>query len=516
MKGSVLIIDDEATFRDALARLLQRDGYEVETAPTCTEGLAAWSRVRPDIILLDFLLPDGNGIDTLTKIRQTDSATPVVMMTAFGSVESAVNAMRAGATDYVAKGADVIAEIRLKVEAALKLATLSDEIDYRRRHTPEEPEALGLLKASKALEPILQKVREVAKSPETTVLVRGESGTGKELVARAIHEAGPGASAPLVEVDCAAIPENLLESELFGHEKGAFSGADRQKRGLLELARGGTVLLDEIGEMPERLQAKLLRVLEERHFRRVGGTRNIDLGARIVAMTNRDLAAMVKDGRFREDLFYRLQVFEIVIPPLRARIDDALTIAEYFVTRFNRKLGKRVQGLSPDARAYLKAYDFPGNVRELRNMIERAMVRATGDWIHLELISGGGSPLREDYEDSEPVPPRKRPAAASASPVAPAVGAPAAAGAAQPPPVVGHTPSGITTLTFVLGRDHLSDVEKRFVHEAIRAAQGNKTKAAEMLGISRFQLLRKLGREDDSTEEIKGATPEPPAEIAKK
>ena len=499
MKGSVLIIDDEATFRDSLARLLVRDGYEVETAPTCADGVAAWSRVRPDIILLDFLLPDGNGVDTLMKIRQTDTATPVVMMTAFGSVESAVAAMRAGATDYVAKTADVITEIRLKVEQSLKLASLADEVDYRRRAAPEEPEAIALLRTTRSLDSIVEKIRDVAKSPETTVLVRGESGTGKELVARAVHEAGPGPAAPLVEVDCASIPENLLESELFGHEKGAFSGADRQKRGLFELARGGTVLLDEIGEMPERLQAKLLRVLEERHFRRLGGSRNIDLSARIVAMTNRDLAALVKEGRFREDLFYRLQVFEILIPPLRSRIEDAQVIADHFVARFNRKLGKRVQGLSPDAKAYLRAYDFPGNVRELRNMVERAMVRANGEWIHLELLSGG-SPLREE-DDSEPMPPRRAPikaATASPSPVAPGA-----------PPVIGQTPSGTTTLTFVLGRDHLSDVEKRFVHEAVRAAGGNKTQAAALLGISRFQLLRKLGREDDATEEIKSSTTKP-------
>ena len=514
MNGSVLIIDDEATFRDALARLLSRDGYSVETAPTCGDGLAAWTKIRPDIILLDFLLPDGNGLDTLVKIRQTDTETPVVMMTAFGSVESAVAAMRAGATDYVAKGADVITEIRLKVEQALKIASLSDEVDYRRRHAPEEPEALTLLKATRSMEPILQKVRDVAKSPETTVLVRGESGTGKELVARAVHEAGPGPSAPLVEVDCASIPENLLESELFGHEKGAFSGADRQKRGLFELARGGTVLLDEIGEMPERLQSKLLRVLEERHFRRVGGARNIDLSARVVAMTNRDLASLVKEGRFREDLFYRLQVFEIVIPPLRSRIEDAQAIADHFVARFNRKLGKRVQGLSPDAKAYVRAYDFPGNVRELRNMIERAMIRANGEWIHLELLSGG-SPLHEESADAEAFPSRAQREGLRVEAATPPAAATTGKSAVASPPVVGRTSAGVTTLTFVLGRDHLSDVEKRFVHEAIRAAGGNKTQASAMLGISRFQLLRKLGREDDSTEEIKGTASEPAKEIAK-
>jgi two-component system response regulator AtoC len=514
MKGSVLIIDDEATFRDALARLLVRDGYEVETAPTINDGQAAFTRLRPDLVLLDFLLPDGNGVDLLTKIRQTDTETPVVMMTAFGSVESAVAAMRAGATDYVAKTADVVAEIRIKVEQALKLASLEDEVDYRRRRGADATEALSILGATASLAGVVQKIRDVATSADTTVLVRGESGTGKELVARAIHEAGPGPNAPLVEVDCASIPENLLESELFGHEKGAFSGADRQKRGLFELARGGTVLLDEIGEMPHGLQSKLLRVLEERHFRRVGGARNLDLAARVIAMTNRDLAREVKEGRFREDLFYRLQVFEIVIPPLRDRAADAPAIAEHFIARFNRKLGKRVQGLAPDAKAYLRAYDFPGNVRELRNMIERAMVRANSEWIGLEQIAGG-SPLREQ-DESEPMPPRRSsatllapsgaapvPAVASAAgPNLMGVAAPGAAG----PPVVGKTDNGLTTLTFLLGRDHLSDVEKRFVHEAIRAAGGNKTQAAAMLGISRFQLLRKLGREDDSTEEIKSGT----------
>ncbi len=491
MKGSVLIIDDEATFRDALSRLLSRDGCDVEQAGSCGEGHASWQKIRPDLILLDFLLPDGNGVDLLAKIRETDSETPVVMMTAFGSVENAVAAMRAGATDYVAKGADVVAEIRLKVEQALKIATLADEIDYRRRReagVSDEPDALSLLKSTRSLDGVLQRVREVAKSRDTTVLIRGESGTGKEVVARALHEAGPGAGAPFVEVDCASIPENLLESELFGHEKGAFSGADRQKRGLLELAAGGTVLLDEIGEMPERLQAKLLRVLEERHFKRVGGLRNLPLDARVIAATNRDLARLVKESRFREDLYYRLQVFEILIPALRERIDDALTIADHFVARFNRKLGKRVTGLTADAKTFLRSYDYPGNVRELRNMIERAMIRATNETIGRDLLGGGTAAATM----REVTPPRPEPAVpkseekesvrASADPSAPG-----------------------KSVSFVLGKDTLADVERVLISEAMSAAGGNKTQAAALLGISRFQLLRKLGREEDDSDEVAAA-----------
>jgi two-component system, NtrC family, response regulator AtoC len=480
LKGSVLIIDDEATFREALARLLERDGYDVEAAGTVADGLAAWSRARPDVVLLDYLLPDGTGLEVLARIRETEKDVPVVMMTAFGSVETAVSAMRAGATDYVAKGADVVAEIRMKVEQARKVSTLSDEVDYRRRHGTEEPEPLTLLKASRALETVVQRIREVARSPETTVLVRGETGTGKELVARAVHEAGLGAGSPLIEVDCASIPENLLESELFGHEKGAFSGADRQKRGLLELAAGGTVLLDEIGEMPERLQSKMLRVLEERHFRRVGGTRNLDLSARVIAMTNRDLAKIAREGKFREDLYYRLSVFEIVLPPLRERLDDALTVAEHFVGRFNRKLGKRVPGLSPEARAFLKTYDYPGNVRELRNMIERAMVRAPAEEpLSQELITGLQPPRIDSHAG------RPAPMSAPASPAA--------------------TPGAFT---FILGKDHLPDIEKTLLNEALSAAGGNKTQAAALLGISRFQLLRKLGREEAG--EISETLPLPP------
>jgi len=485
VKGSVLIVDDEATFRDALARLLQRDGCEVETAGSVADGLAAWSTMRPDLLLLDFLLPDGNGLELLAKIRESDKDTPVVMMTAFGSVENAVAAMRAGATDYVAKTAEVVSEIRLKVEQALKIAALADEIDYRRRRVTDdqEPDATSLLKASRALEPIAQKIREVARSKDTTVLVRGESGTGKEVVARAIHESGPGPSAPLVEVDCASIPENLLESELFGHEKGSFSGADRQKRGLFELAGGGTVLLDEIGEMPDRLQAKLLRVLEERHFKRVGGLRNLPLDARVIAMTNRDLARLVREGRFREDLYYRLQVFEIVLPPLRERHEDVLAIAEHFVARFNRKLGKRVQGLTPEAAAFLESYDFPGNVRELRNMIERAMVRVSGEWLGRDLVAGGMPPR----VDGGQTPARGMPAITPSAPATPPSGS---AAAAAPLPEKGR-------MSFQIGKDRLADIEKAVIAEALTTAGGNTPRAAELLGISRFQLLRKLGRDED-------------------
>jgi len=482
LKGSVLIVDDEATFRDALARLLERDGYEVETAGTVADGMSAWSRARPDVVLLDYLLPDGTGLEVLTKIRETEKDVPVIVMTAFGSVETAVSVMRAGATDYVAKGADVVAEIRLKVEQARKVGALNDEVDYRRRHSTEEPEPMALLKQSRALETVLQRIREVAKSADTTVLVRGETGTGKELVARAVHEAGPGAGAPLVEVDCASIPENLLESELFGHEKGAFSGADRQKRGLFELASGGTVLLDEIGEMPERLQSKLLRVLEERHFRRVGGTRNLDLSARVIAMTNRDLAKIAHEGRFREDLYYRLSVFEIVLPPLRERLEDALVVAEHFIHRFNRKLGKRVPGVSPEARAFLRTYDYPGNVRELRNMIERAMVRAPADEPLSQDLIAGLLPPRIDSHAG-----------------------PATAVASANAPTSGVAPGTPGAFTFVLGKDRLPDIEKTLLNEALSAAGGNKTQAASLLGISRFQLLRKLGRED--TGEISDTNP---------
>lgn len=449
MNGAILIVEDEETFRRSLSRLLEKDGHVVVTAGNVADGVRLFQESRPDVVLLDYMLPDGNGIDALKRMKEIDPGITVVLMTAFGSIEAAVAAMKAGALDYITKSADVIAEVRLRVAKALRMTSLEDEIEYRRRN--EEGARGEIIGESTALRGVLGRIDEVAKSKETTVLIRGESGTGKELVARSIHEQSEGKNAPFVAIDCAAIPGTLLESELFGYERGAFSGADRTKRGLLDLARGGTIFLDEIGEMEIRLQSKLLRVLEEKRFRRVGGVRDIEMSSRIVAATNRNLADMVAEGNFREDLYYRLSVFEVVLPPLRVRGEDVVRLAQHFSHQFARKLGKEVNGFTREAEDFLRNYEFPGNVRELRNMIERAVIMLAGDMIHSDLLAA--------------IPSQEAGAVAALSPHA---------------------------VVITLGEISLQDAERQLVERALALSDNNKKRAAQMLGISRFALLRRL------------------------
>jgi DNA-binding NtrC family response regulator len=377
--GRILIADDHDSLRRGLAQALADAAHDIEEAPN---GNAAIERLHEgffDVVVSDLKMGGSTGIDVLKTAKSLHPTTAVILMTAFGSVSTAVEAMKAGAFDYVQKPFE-IEEMELKIEKALEMRRMQHQIDYLRHAQGDIYEFDRIIGSSGALEKVLDVVRKVAKS-NTTVLVRGETGTGKELIAGAIHHNSHRASRNFIKVNCAALQENLLESELFGHEKGAFTGADKQRIGRFEQADGGTLFLDEIGDMSANTQAKILRVLQEHEFERLGGTRTIKVDVRLIAATNRDLPTMVASGQFREDLYYRLNVVTVEMPPLRERKEDVSALALFFIRRFAGELKKKIEGLEPDALKLLMRYHWPGNVRELENAIERAMLLADGTQI---------------------------------------------------------------------------------------------------------------------------------------
>ncbi len=475
-----LIVDDEQTYSRALQRLLGRRGIEADVASTAAEGLLR-ARQRPyTLAVLDYMLPDGSGLDLIGPLRQLRPAPAVLMMTAYGTIENAVEAMRRGATDYVPKST-ALADVVERVAEAERVARAAQ------RTSPSQPQlgsaataslTQAFLGESAAMCEVRSRIHEVAQSPDTTVLLHGESGTGKGIAARAIHGLSARASEPFVAIDCVALPTPLAESELFGHEKGAFTGAERQKPGRLEMAGRGTVLLDEIGDMEWALQGKLLRVLEERTFERVGGIRPVQLDARVIAASHRDLSQLVGDKKFRLDLFHRLSVFPINIPPLRQRGEDIVLLAEHFCGDFAARLGKQLT-LGREVSELLLHYDFPGNVRELRNLMERAVILAppTGN--------GATVALTPDL-----LPPRIAEMAVQRQ-ITPLAAEPGGDGKLSPEVLAARAEGGLT-VTFEPGRDTLENLERRLLEEALRMAGGKKVKAAEILGISRFALLRRV------------------------
>jgi len=375
---SILIIDDEENIRKYLGQALAKDGFDVFTAEYGKEGLNLLVRKHIDIVLLDLNLPDINGLDVLKEIREVDVQSVIIIITAYGDINSAVEAMRLGAYDYLTKPFD-IEDIKIVINKALKIVGLEDRIAVLQRQVNRFQDG-ELITRSRKMNDLLEFVNRIAKA-STTVMIYGETGTGKELIADLIHKKSPRASKPFVPIDCTSLPENLLESELFGHERGAFTGAVGLKKGLFQVANEGTVFLDEIGELPLTLQAKILRVLETKAFRRVGGERYLETDVRIVAATNRNLKQLINEERFRSDLFYRLNVVPINLPPLRERKEDIFPLIEYFVQFFNKKIGRNISNVSNKALKLLIDFDWPGNIRELKNVIEHMVVLSKGDVI---------------------------------------------------------------------------------------------------------------------------------------
>jgi DNA-binding NtrC family response regulator len=426
----------------------RRKAHSVENL---SEGAKHLEGHRPDIMLLDLSLPDGNGLDFFEANQERLEDTVVLVMTAVGQVDDAVRAMKLGALDFLTKPVDHEALVQL-VDRSLDYR--SDQLEAQAARSSRERELqMDIVAHSDTFRKTLDVACDVARSDVTSVLIQGESGTGKNVVARYIHAMSPREEKPFLEVNCAAIPDQLMESELFGHERGAFTDAKASKRGTVELADGGTVVLDEIAELKPDLQSKLLSFLENRHFRRVGGVREISVDIRVIALTNRDLAAMVSDGRFRNDLYYRLSVFPITVPPLRERIDDILPLSKHFMISLKGKYGRPFSGFSRDAENQLLGYAWPGNVRELRNAVERAMILERGSTITpASLILEGVGVL-----------PKTAPEETSG------------------------LPDGIVPL---------EEVELEMVKRALSAASNNQTRAAELLGITRDQLRYRLKKFD--------------------
>jgi two-component system response regulator PilR (NtrC family) len=379
MSARILIIDDEDILREDLAALLRDEGYSCRTASDGEEGVRLAEDGEPDVVLCDLVMPGIGGVEVVNRLAAARPELPVILITAHGTMETALEAFRAGAVDYLLKPV-LPQDLIVKIRRCLEHRRLLMEVRHLRREVSDLSTGTRLIGEHPSIAKVRELIQRVA-STDSTILISGESGTGKEVVARAIHEAGPGTGRPFVPLNCASLPRELFESELFGHMRGAFTGAVRDKPGQFELAAGGTLFLDEIGELPPEVQPKLLRAIEQKEFTRVGGTRTVEVRTRVVASTNRELKSEVAEGRFREDLWYRLRVVEIDLLPLRERRDDIPLLVEHFVSRLNGRLKRRVLGVDRPAMRVLMSASWRGNARELENVLERAMIFADGDFI---------------------------------------------------------------------------------------------------------------------------------------
>jgi two-component system, NtrC family, response regulator PilR len=445
-RARVLVVDDERSMRELLAIVLRREGYEVVLAENGAAAIAALEKGRFDLLISDIKMPDMTGVDVLRAAKRIDADVVAMMITAFASTDTAIEAMRLGACDYLHKPFDVD-ELKIKVREKLESRQLRQENVLLKRALGARHEFASIIGRSQPMVAVFGLIETIARTT-STVLITGESGTGKELVARAIHFQSLRRDRPFVALTCAALPDTLLESELFGHMRGAFTGADANKKGLIEMAEHGTVFLDEIGDVSPSVQVKLLRVLQERRFRRLGGLEEIEADIRVIAATNRDLGRLVSEGKFREDLYYRINVIPVHLPPLRERGEDIPLLAEHFLQKFRAQMDKPIAAISGEAVDYLKAYEWPGNIRELENVIERAVALEQAHVILPESL---------------------------------------------PHNVRFHTPraalaSALPDSGFDL-EEHVQDIERDYLTQALRRAGGVQVKAAELLGMS-FRSFR--------------------------
>lgn len=460
-KDRILVVDDEKMIRWSLGEALRGWDFDPVEAATAGNALSAFEADPPAAVLLDINLPDGSGLDVLRKMRQREPEAVIIMITANVLVDETIGALRGGAYDFIGKPIN-LEELHVAIRNGIEASRLRREVNLIRRERSQRFSFDQIIGQSPAIREMLTMAQKVAESEVSSVLLQGESGTGKDLVAKAIHYHSNRAEGPFVAINCAALPGTLIESELFGYEKGAFTDAKARKEGMFEQAEGGTLLLDEIGEVELSLQAKLLRVLEEGAFRRVGGLKDIPFDARIIAASNRDLKRESEAGRFRLDLYYRLSVIQIDIPSLRERGDDVLLLAEHYIDSFSERLRKKISGITAEVAAAFRAYDWPGNVRELRNVIERAMILEDEEIITMKYIprpvAGGAVP---DY---------------------------ARANGSGQSELFRLPPGGVS----------LETVEMSLVRQAIERSGGNQTKAAELLGISRDQLRYRLKKLEEA------------------
>lgn len=456
MNSRILVVDDEKLVAWSLEQALSEEGFRVKCAASGAEARALFLEFSPHVVLLDIRLPDADGLELLKEFKAQDKEVVIIMITAFADADSAVKALKDGADDFIGKPFD-IENIKHVVSKALEKKQLESQVDFFKKQIRRQYSHDQLIGNAPAMIEVFKLIKVCAESDVKCVLILGESGTGKELVARSIHFHSPRSDAPFIELNCAAIPEHLLENELFGHERGAYTHADSRQKGIFEAAEGGTVFLDEIGDMPLHMQAKILKIIETRRFRRLGGVHEIETDVRIIAATNQDLDKLVAEGRFRSDLYFRLNVMNISLPPLRDRKEDIPALADYFIDKLNQEHGRSLEGISQEAIECLKRYEWPGNVRELKNAIERAFMLEEGPILT-------ASYLCRDLKNNG-----QRPRISSH-----------------------HVVSSDGSIHLPEHGISIADVERELIRQALKRFRGNQTRAAKFLGMTRDSLRYRM------------------------